>query len=667
MNLNPNPTDDLDAIDLDEFEDFDSDDFSPTFRSGNGYLNDMWSNAGYGLASQSDRLTKAHGMVQSFVNAFARDRRYAVRFDESVSTAGTDMKAHNVVITPAPVLDDQLSAEEAGVILIGLATHEISHPRYGKGTANAVRKAFPRSGVAAHVSNVLDDVRIERRFVADYPGYSDVFEPVLQYVGKAFLRDGQPAPLARTDQMNICTGALRYPTFVKWDGIEDERAWWTAWGDRWSREDSPRRHVEAVREALRHIAAVKAAQTKGPANDTADRDDQQGNDEETAAQGEQGAASDEADAADDTTAAGEPEADEEPLKADSAGTSAAADDDAGEDEISDEDLGAEADAADTSEIDMPDCSGSEAVDRGAESAGVNHWDLERAKDDAQEVLEAAERMEDSLDGSKVDVSRSTKGLIHGDVDYRKAHLVERSDTAARAIRDALLRSRTGHTGTTRYQKRGRIDNRGLYRIAQGDARLFSQKHSASPDKFLVWMLVDRSISMNGRDIMDAAAVSIAVAEATRSVPTVRMAVWGWTTPFRGRGNTTAAAGVAKVWETGQATTEIAKLVDLSAGNTPDATVLGWAAPAILRAAKSGERPVIILASDGEGQYHLGRMAEKARSMGIIVRSVAFGSLDAAKQEERFGKDGYIPWAGSIVATAKPLARMIARLVGRDRR
>ena len=660
MNLTPNPDD----IDLDQFEDFDSHDFWSYDRpADSGYLNNMWGRTGFGRRD-SEAAVIAHGMVQSVVNAFSRGERYRVVFDPNTSTAGTDFEARKITVTTAPILDQTITAEQAGLILTALAAHEISHPRYGKATAKAVEVAFPRNRLAQRLGNILDDVRIERRFVGDYPGYAGIFEPLLEYVGAATMKKngGRQVTPAITDQANIAAGALRYPMIVDWTGIEAERDWWLNWADRWSREDSPRRHVEAIRIALRHVVETreeaKAASPTQPQKSKAEEDAT--NEDKDAGQDAESAAS------------GDEPDDSEKIDADAAGTDSGAshEEDAEEDEeLDDDELNAatqDEDAGDEEE--MPSCAGGDSVENAAEENGVDDYEMERAAENAQEAIDAARDGEDDGHGGTVDVARSLKGLIHGRLDYRSSQWITSADAASRHIRDAILRSRSGHTGVATYQKRGRLDNRGLHRIAAGDTRLFSKRHAPDPGKYLVWVMIDTSSSMAGNAIREAAQVAEAIAMASRSTPNTRVEVWGWSDAYRpNRGG----AGVARVWKDGQPTTDVRKVADLSMGGTPDVPVIGWAARAIRREAKGGEQPVIIFCSDGQGNNGAAatkRAVDEARSLGVDMRSVALGrAVDDDDQLEMYGKDGYVPFQGSVLATALPLGRMIARITGKAQR
>ncbi len=228
-------------------------------RGRNAFISDLWNRYGFEKAvtrnDRTDALVTAHQMVQKFVDTFSGDRKYQVTFDPSISTAGTDIEGRKIIITPSPVFDATLTPQQAGLILTAMATHEASHPRYGRSTAAAIRRVFGAKRAPNTLSNLLDDVRIERRFAEDYPGYADVFRPMADYVARRSI-----SPQASLDNIvNLAILAVRYERHIEWDTPElvIERDWWKAWTDRWAKEDAPRRHVVAIREALRHIAEVR--------------------------------------------------------------------------------------------------------------------------------------------------------------------------------------------------------------------------------------------------------------------------------------------------------------------------------------------------------------------------------------------------------------------------
>lgn len=636
---------DWDEADDADLADFDSEDLTTYDRPADGgYLKSMWRSRGFRHAdTHEENLVIAHGMVQSFVNAFATDGHYAVRFDPACTTAGTDLKTRNVVITPAPVMDSSLTPEQAGEILTGLAVHEIAHGRYGRPNLEAVEAIFKQNRPAARLSNLLSDVHDEGRFTGNFPGYAGIFQPVLDYVGA--LGGVQEASLE--EPINLAIGAIRYPEWNTWTPeTEAERDWWQDWAARWSHEDAPKRHVAAIREALKHIVdadAERAAQPEPePQQGEGDGDDAAGNESGGDESGESGEA-------DGQSGAGEPGANE------ARGMAGAESEGKPSDKMTDAALNKATRDVDAGEAKRTSsCAGSDTVEDAAIGSGtVGEYSLENLQRDADAIIEAEGDREQADFGATVDVAKSLRGLTTG-------AMVQRSDMAARYIRNALLQSRTGTDEVESHHKQGRLDGRGLVRIGHGDSRVFEQRRAESTGRYLIWVMLDCSGSMRST-IHEEAAVGHSLAVASTAVQSMRMAVWGWSDMIRPARNTDAT--VVKAWETGEDPSQILTLPGVPLGNTPDATSLDWARRAILKEARGDEQPVIIMVSDGEGEARMEESVERARRAGVIVRGVSFGGgMSAEALQSRYGRGNYVAWAGSIVATARPLAAMIAKLV-----
>lgn len=655
------------ALEDAELEDFDSAPLEDIAFTDDSYLRGMWSRRTYNAKNSTDKhledLVFAHGMVETFVNAFARDGRYAVSFDATASTAGTDLTLKRVVITPAPVADPNLSAEEAGLILTGLAVHEISHPRYGAKTASAVQACFPYNAVADALSNLLDDVRIEKRFVAEYPGYAGVFAPTLAYVGQSSVKANGGRKIAvRADQpVNLAIAAIRYPECATWTPETlAERAWYVEWAERNAREDAPARHVQAIREALRHIAAAKLARQNAGSGKSQPTKSAPASEDKTAHgddsdEAPQGASSDTQSGADATS---ESSQDDENSESQS-GSSVDADSQARADKMT----YAELNEATTGERRQeqrrePSCAGSVTVEDAAKSDGVTKDDITKMRSEAEHAIAMARSLEDDGHGHKVDVAQSMAGLTRSS---RKSYP---SAMASRYIRNAIMQSRTGSEAVDSLKRHGRLDQRGLARIASGDVRIFERRTAPSPGKYNIWVMVDCSGSM-AEALPEAASVAHALASACAGTPSVRMTVWGWTSAIR---NIPAQAGATKVWTSGQPVDDVLKMGGLQTGGTPDHVIMGWATEALKRQLVANETPVIIFISDGEGDEGLAIMSRRvsdARKAGIVVKSVSFGkNFTARDQEERFGKGNFIPFSVSITATARPLASLVAGIVSK---
>jgi len=637
--------------------------------SGDGYLDAMWRGTGFrgGAFDRAQDTVVAHKMVETFINAFARDGRYQVSFNESTTTAGTDMNARKVTITPAPIADPTLTPEQAGRILTGLAVHEISHPRYGKETAREVQRVFPYNPVADRISNLLDDVRIERAYGREYPGYANVFEPTLRYIGNANVErnGGKRIVPVMSDQANLAVAAVRYPFVADWNPTTAAEArWWIDWAERGAATGDVKAHVASVREALAHMVA-NSISTPPPstpqASEEQDQDaDSQDNKEGAGASGDEDPTDESDDAQEGSSDASEDASDDDgigdgPMPATNPKAQAAAD------AMHDRELGAEAKGNNIAQVgQLPECAGSEAVEQAAENNGTSTVAIADLKNDADEVIESERHVEPDGHGLTVDVAKSFRGIVESPVASVP------SDVAARYIRNAILRSRTGHTATDSFQRRGRLDQRGLDRLAHGDARIFERRSAPAPGRYDIWVMVDCSSSMDGGALRQAAQVAHAMATAAASVPTTRMTVWGWSYRFR---PSSAQCGVVKAWETGQDPRNIFKMQGLNLGGTPDATILGWAGRAIRKDVRGEEKPVIIFISDGQGENVMNDRIAEARRTGVAVYGVSFGSsLDEAALTSRFGRGNYVAFDKDIITTAKGLAALFAKITsGRSTR
>lgn len=172
-------------------------------------------------------------------------------------------------------------------------------------------------------------------------------------------------------------------------------------------------------------------------------------------------------------------------------------------------------------------------------------------------------------------------------------------------------------------------------------------------------MVDASSSMDFGPLAEASQVAHAIADATTTTPSVKLQVLAWSSNFR---QSSARAGVVRVWRSGQDPKDILKMKGLKTGWTPDANCLGWATEDILKGLGPDETPVIIFISDGCGQDTMTDRVNDARARGITVVGVSFGSLFNAKQlTERYGRDNFIEFEGSIEATAKPLADLFVKI------
>lgn len=700
-------------------------------KSRRSYLDDMWGRYGFDfdvapdatLLERGEALVTAHGMVKSFVDTFAtEDVRYNVTFDPSIGTAGTDLDNKRVTISPAPVLDPTIDSTTAGMILTAMAAHEASHIRYGRKTFTAVRRKWegtPDFALAMKIANVLDDVRIDARYTTEYPGYKHVFKPAIDYVAAANLpKDANGLPILvtpdRAHQAGIMTLATRYPMWAVWDGFEEDLKWWREWAAKFTADDTAKLHVAGVEAALERI---KEPPPPPPPPEPAPDEGDGAGDDATDDSGESAAPDD---AGDDEAPAGGADTDGMMEPGDKPGDPGAggsgdpddADDedaeggvttaDDGDDEpetgpgsdigsgITTDDVpllsreeamsGAEGGGgAGLYEVDpdspLPDCAAS-AIGDAAKRNGAADMGGEEAQRVVNELLTT--EVIPGMGSRRIDVRRTTD-LQTRSGKKRAFGKTAVNGRAAAAIRQALMLSRTGHTGIDRGQTRGRIDSGSLYRVALTDSRLFHRRKAPDPGRYLMWVLADCSGSMS-TSMTELLSATKAIAEASRHVPSIRMEVFGWTSPDpSGRMMDSRAlyggndgwghgvgviAGAYSAWRTGEPVDKVDSMQVIRLGGTPDSYVLRWAVNAMPKMLLPGEQGVIFMMTDGLGHVagiaeaaDIGRRVGKLEVIGVgIGAGASRPALTAA-----FGKS-VIPWAGSVVDTMRAVGKRIGRIV-----
>jgi hypothetical protein len=214
----------------------------------------------------AQRAITAHGMVQSFIGAFADEFGYKVVYSlDSGAPAATIFEQKLVLVDPSPVFDKTISATTCGLVMTALACHEVSHILFDRHHGEAVREQVKvNRDLALRVSNILSDRRIEMRFSAKFPGYSDVFDPALEYVCRDF--HGSQVTFDPADPGNIVVAAIRYAKWLDWSapGMAAERDWWDDLANRAAQSDDVDWHVQHVIEGVKRLAKMKRTAPKTP-------------------------------------------------------------------------------------------------------------------------------------------------------------------------------------------------------------------------------------------------------------------------------------------------------------------------------------------------------------------------------------------------------------------
>ena len=614
------------VIYLDDDDDWEQDDlWSTSYDSGWSKWREETGYAVRGTSLDVDRVAIGSKMIKSFVDTFSRPgERYSVTFTNSKS-AQSSRDAKMVQISAGPLYDDDLSHDEAGRVLMGLACHEAGHSRYGADHEAAVRRIFGVASTPHALSNLLDDIYLEASFVAEYPGFAGIFAPVEAWVGKQHETTNP-----RGSELLVGVRATRYHDKYDWTGMEESRDWWVNWAKTYAVK-STTQHVEGIRVALQRI--VDEAETN-------DAEAPKGESKGGEAQGEPQRG--------DDTQPGESQQGERGTQGEGVESESA-----GEAPASDVDLAEAADATMTSADKVV------ALELSEVSDAANHGTSNARSQEAQNILDDV-RTGEIVDGQLIQRINVRQANSSGRKVYARP-----TGAAAAAIRMAFMRGRGGHTDITKGTKRGRCDNSSLWRVANNDPRMFHRRSAPSPRSWLVWIMIDWSSSMNGsqEEIM---AVARAFAAAARTESSMRLAVKLWTTPQPGSYThagigSYAHAGIVDVWQTGESMTRLDEVNRVAMGGTPDATTMKWARRAIAREVRGDESPMIVMVSDGAGFVtQLQKEVAQARKDGIEVISVAAGFVNPQTQETVYGPKQYVPWLGSITKTASVLARLLVR-------
>lgn len=218
-----------------------------------------------GTASKikSDEITLVADVMDAIdkvVGALTDGRGGRFRTTLTTKTAGGAMAAstRSIAITSAPLLDGNLKSYEGAAVMCGLTVHEIGHARYS-GVLDEALKSFPGDATAKIVGNLLEDVRLEKNLIRDYPGVGPSLRPANRYVAQ---KSGVTTRVTRwvkmpiTERMNFAITAVRYAPYARWIADEftrAERAWWQEWAERYSASDSLGGLIEGIRAGLEHL------------------------------------------------------------------------------------------------------------------------------------------------------------------------------------------------------------------------------------------------------------------------------------------------------------------------------------------------------------------------------------------------------------------------------
>lgn len=251
--------------------------------------------------------------------------------------------------------------------------------------------------------------------------------------------------------------------------------------------------------------------------------------------------------------------------------------------------------------------------------------------------------------------------------------------------DAHLRLRkTLARKDERFNTSGDLDEDELYRLLQGDTRVFKDNTEEVEEEAAVYFLVDISGSMRGSigyshippdsgilpdKIQVAAEMAWLIAHSMNKRPHVKVKVYAHTGDV-GSDFSIGAVGAAvvyRVFEPGDPITRLNMLLNLPNGENYDGFAIGYVGKQIMN--DEATKKYLIVLADGQpvGRGYGGRSAEdhvRAQTdmlmkKGINVMQIAIGNGISRKSQERMFKH-YVPFTDTTT-TIKQLAKLLDKV------
>lgn len=618
------------------------------------------------------RLKSAAVMVQTFVDALSGEQsNYRVGIHPKASTASTDLKNRVMHLPAKTILDPELSDQEAALLMVAFMGHEIGHVRFDNDLDQQMRHdmsiSYSDRGLYNSLSTVLREARVEAGFSGIFPGYSNLFDPLLRWISRG-TKDGTVPP---QDALGFAVAATRYPFRFDWSAPEHqvERDWWVNWVKQYATVEDYPGHKAALDLAKQHIEATLADQPQDEQDD-GDQGGSMTNGGQVDPSGMAGAgkpkpytgksvASD--GGADYEAEAEKTRIDREANEKKNDLRQKRADGEIDTDEYWEqvEKLEKEAKKQKTAATRK----GNEAIKVQASiPASIEQVEAERqAKEQSSSRRRSRKVSQEDQDASDAAEEANAQMGLNSSGDPLAPIMelaVENSTpvgdqiaTDAEAVgifRSAFIRMRGGNDGRIGGKRSGRLDDRRIFRLAdRKDDRVFTRRGAAKTQPLRVYLMVDISGSMGGEREVQVREVAKALVEASMGADNLTLEVHGWDDKV-----------TPSIWERGMDPDRLKFL--RHSGLTHDAQALIWATDRMQHHLRVGEHGLIIMMSDGEGvgasilKHHV----EEARTKGISVFGITMAEyLD---QTDEYGKDGFVRWQGSVSKTAQPLAEIITR-------
>ncbi len=653
---------------------------------------------------------------------------YRATFDSAVSTAGTSYDQKLVVIGAKPLTDPALTNGQRAAIVAGASLHETGHINHSQAFGDAVDKVWPDDhpdkSLVESASNIGDDNRIEARQLDTYGGLVAALEAATWYFSRiqaeGLIAAGYPVPApvfldTIENRRRAFILALRVPWLGEWSGSETELDYLLGLRDRFIQTDSPKVHVDLVREAVEWIKTVPMA----PANQPTEGDD--GDESTEGGDMPSGKSKAKPDPKGQKQDKGEPkDADPESESEDSDdGDGDGSDGDGSDSDESDGDEGSgdsdsdesgddSADGADGDgdsdgesrqdsqpKADQPkagkngptqgaggstpvlpdaDCTteamkADDASQRSAEIAVQEHAGSQKAigrmrRYNGALVYEkrlvrfaAAHEVGNRVTASEADAVRAVdSATLAVDPTARQTlrlHGVRPKPDNSSALAEVMDSAKVGMGAPERFCRSGRLDRGRLHRVSQGDTRVFIRREASAPQSVRCYIVLDASGSMGGSRSQFAVQAGMDLAGAIEALPWAQGRVYAHTNDYRG-------TFVVPLWESGEPIDNVMDYMSIGKNGTPEGFALAFVCDDLLEDLHPSEKGLVIMVADGQpndpGQVQ--SVVDYYRRKGLRVVSVSIASsLSGAMQRAMYGDD-VIEYDANVQTFARNIAKVI---------
>lgn len=578
---------------------------------GKSHLSEWWggwkTQMGWG-SGQDTKLALALRNAEVLLNVIddSEDTPMTVRFSETtdVPVSYTDFRNKRLVVSPKPFLDGLPDGEAADIVSM-FTMHEASHAKYTKALAKDLEtNPIEPVAVASMVMNVMEDERIERLTMREYPGFAEYFPKGLDYMWKNGAKPPEAYGPDLTSKLNAMIGFVRWPQHfddAKWN---PEKAWWRAWFADYNEERVD--HRTAIERALAHLRMPTPEEQSGGKSKPDPKS-------ENGEQGEAGAELDKI-----------AEDEEEMRKAGQA--------------ISD----------------MIRKFLKEHGDKLKEFCTHRDHDGKNESLDSNTAEHVKQLVEEQIENQKppitMDGLRAPKMIITKpkETNESKRYWKGDRDPLVTKYRNAIVLRPAKPLQNIKLQKSGRIDPENLWRWATDDWRVFAKKEIAERPAARIYLLIDMSGSMNGHKLESAQQIARLFLMALNSVDGVHTKVFGHT----GDLDSSSSSEVYRLWEKGDPMSRLGLILSKQHGDNYDGYAISWVAEQLAKDSQPNEQKILIVLSDGypagegygghEAQDHIRKVVDVNRRRDLRILQIAIDQVMREADQKRMFNE-FIPF------------------------